>query len=442
MAQTKPTSQDLAFVNSVNEAILEQTPRGASSLLWFMVLFVVAAIGWASWATLDELVRAEGEIIPSQQLQVVQNLEGGILSEVLVSEGDVVSMGQVLMRIEDERFSSSVRENEVRFWELAVKIARLQAESQGGEYTPVDGLPVEYANLELDEKRLMEARSKELITNQDVLSAQLQQRKQELIEARDRLQQVSNSYKLLQRELAITEPLFAEGVIAEVEVLRLKRQVSDLKGEQSAISLSLPRLESSVDEIEQRLSELRFKFQSLARSEYNELLAERSRLSETLNGMQDRIRRTEVRSPLNGTIKELMLKTRNAVVKPGDPLLSIVPSEDRLLVEAKLAPADIGHLELGQKARMNVSAYDFSIYGGAEGSLLYISPSTFLNEQGEAYFLARFALDDPFLDAVNQRLPLMAGMTVSVDVLTGKRTVLDYLMKPILKARSKALTEP
>ena len=442
MAQSKPNAQDLAFVNSVNEAILEQSPRGASLLLWFAVLFFVVAIGWASWATLDELVRAEGEIIPSQQLQIVQNLEGGILSEVLVAEGDTVESGQVLMRIVDQRFASSVRENEVRFWELAVKIARLQAESQGAEYRPVEGLPEEFITLELDEQRLMDARSKELDTNQEVLSAQLQQRKQELIEARDRLQQVSNSYQLLQRELAITEPLFAEGVIAEVEVLRLKRQVSDLKGERSAISLSLPRIESSVVEMEQRLSEMRFTFQSVARSEYNELLAERSRLSEMLGGMQDRIRRTEVRSPLNGTIKELMLNTRNAVVKPGDPLLSIVPIEDRLLVEAKFAPADIGHLEIGQQARMKVSAYDFSIYGGAKGTLNYLSPSTFLNEQGEAYYLARFALEDEYLDADNQRLPLMAGMTVGVDVLTGKRTVLDYLMKPILKARSMALTEP
>ena len=435
-------SEDLDYANSVNQAILEQAPRGATLLLWAMALFLTAAVVWANWAELDEVVRGQGEIIPSKQLQVVQNLEGGIVSEILVREGDLVEAGQVVMRIEDQRFSSSVRENEVRYFELAAKLARLKAEADGAEYQSPNAMPAEYRSLEVEELALMRARADELASNLEVLTSQQSQKQQELIEAKSRLTQVSDSYQLLLRELEITEPLLKEGVISEVEFLRLKRQVNDLKGERSSIQLSLPRVEASVAEIEKRIKELGHQFKSTARSEYNELLAEQTRLEQALSGMQDRMRRTEVRSPLKGTVKEVMVNTVDGVVKPGDSLISVVPWEDKLIVEAKLSPADIGHLRVGQKAVVKVSAYDFSIYGGAPANLNYISASTFLNEKEEAYFLVRLETENSYLNEQQKLLPLMAGMTVSVDVLTGKKTVMDYLLKPILKAKNSALREP
>ena len=435
-------SEDLDYANSVNQAILEQAPRGATLLLWAMALFLTAAVVWANWAELDEVVRGQGEIIPSKQLQVVQNLEGGIVSEILVREGDLVEAGQVVMRIEDQRFSSSVRENEVRYFELAAKLARLKAEADGAEYQSPNAMPAEYRSLEVEELALMRARADELASNLEVLTSQQNQKQQELIEAKSRLTQVSDSYQLLLRELEITEPLLKEGVISEVEFLRLKRQVNDLKGERSSIQLSLPRVEASVAEIEKRIKELGHQFKSTARSEYNELLAEQTRLEQALSGMQDRMRRTEVRSPLKGTVKEVMVNTVDGVVKPGDSLISVVPWEDKLIVEAKLSPADIGHLRVGQKAVVKVSAYDFSIYGGAPANLNYISASTFLNEKEEAYFLVRLETENSYLNEQQKLLPLMAGMTVSVDVLTGKKTVMDYLLKPILKAKNSALREP
>jgi adhesin transport system membrane fusion protein len=218
--------------------------------------------------------------------------------------------------------------------------------------------------------------------------------------------------------------------------------VNDLKGERSSIQLSLPRVEASVAEIEKRIKELGHQFKSTARSEYNELLAEQTRLEQALSGMQDRMRRTEVRSPLKGTVKEVMVNTVDGVVKPGDSLISVVPWEDKLIVEAKLSPADIGHLRVGQKAVVKVSAYDFSIYGSAPANLNYISASTFLNEKEEAYFLVRLETENSYLNEQQKLLPLMAGMTVDVDVLTGKKTVMDYLLKPILKAKNSALREP
>lgn len=437
----KIRQEDIAYVDSVNEAILEKTPKGASLLLWFSAAFICAAIGWAYWAELDELVRGEGEIIPSKQLQIIQNLEGGIVSEILVREGDLVEEGQALLRIEDKRFSSSVAENELRFYELTAKQARLKAEAEGQTFVPPSDFPQIYQIFIDSERQLFESRKRELAANQSVLEEQLSQREQELIEAESRLEQVRTSYQLLLRELRITEPLLAEGVISEVEYLRLRRQVNDLRGERSSIELSLPRIMSAIEEISNKKGEMELQFQNLARAELNETAAEVSRMEQALSGMQDRINRTEVRAPVKGTVKELMINTLDGVVRPGDELLSIVPWEDKLLIEARIRPSDIGRLRLGQNATVKVSAYDFSIYGGVDARLTFISPSTFLTEQNEAYFRVRLETDTPFLDE-DEELPLITGMTVGVDILTGKKTLLNYLLKPIIKSSSNALTEP
>ncbi|WP_432698023.1 HlyD family type I secretion periplasmic adaptor subunit [Marinobacterium sp. YM272] len=435
-----PRAEDLGYTSSISAAMLEQAPRGASLLLWSMALFIAAAIAWANWATLDEITRGDGEIIPSRQLQVVQNLEGGIVSEILVREGQLVEQGQVLMRIEDKRFVSSVEENRVRFLELQAKGARLNAEANNEELKLPEAFPDQYASMLDREVRLYNTRKSELEANLAVLSEQRQQREQELREAESRQGQVRRSYNLLLQEMRITEPLLSEGVISEVEYLRLRRQVNDLRGELSSIELSLPRIRSTIDEIDQKVKEMELQFRNKARSELNELEAEQARLQETLTGMQDRIRRTEVRAPIKGRVKQLLINTIGGVVRPGDQLLNIVPWEDKLLVETKIRPSDIGQLRVGQPAVVKVSAYDFAIYGGLPAELVYISPSTIVDEQDETYYLVRLETERPYLGD-EQEMPLIAGMTVSADIMTGKKTVLQYLLKPITRARERALTE-
>jgi adhesin transport system membrane fusion protein len=435
-----PRPEDLGYTSSLSEAILEQAPRGASALLWMMALFVAAAIAWANWATLDEITRGDGEIIPSRQLQVIQNLEGGIVSDILVREGELVEAGQVLMRIEDKRFVSSVKESEVRSLELQAKAARLEAEAEAKEMEPPGDFPEHYQYLVAQELNLYKTRQEELEANQAVLEQQRDQRRQELREAQSRLEQVRRSYNLLLREQRITEPLLGEGVISEVEYLRLRRQVNDLRGELSGIELSLPRIESKIEEIDQKRSELRLQFRNTARAELNEVLAEQARLRETLSGMQDRIQRTEVRAPMKGTVKQLLINTVDGVVRPGDPLLNIVPWEDKLLVEARIRPSDIGQLKVGQPAVVKVSAYDYAIYGGLPATLVYISPSTIVDEQDKTFYIVRLETERPYLGE-DQKMPLISGMTVSVDIITGEKTVLQYLLKPITRAKERALTE-
>ncbi len=438
--EVQPYPEDLGYTSSISEAILEQAPRGASLLLWSMVLFLAAAIAWAAWAQLDEVTRGQGEIIPSRQLQVVQNLEGGIISEILVREGDLVEKGQVLLRIEDKRFVSSVKESQVRLQELGAKSARLFAEANGKEIVEPENYPQEYRYLLDQEIRLFNTRQDELKANMAVLEQQREQREQELREAESRQRQVSRSYGLLLREMRITEPLLKEGVISEVEYLRLQRQVNDLRGELTSIELSMPRIRSMIEEINKKRSEMDLQFRNTARAELNDVLAEQARLRETLSGMQDRIRRTEVRAPIKGTVKQLLVNTIDGVVRPGDPLLNIVPWEDKLLIEAKVRPSDIGQLKVGQKAIVKVSAYDYAIYGGVPAELVYISPSTIINDDKETFYVVRLETERPYLGD-DKKMPLIAGMTVSVDILTGKKSVLQYLLKPITRAREKALRE-
>jgi len=435
-------AEDIRYASSISEAMLEQAPRGASLLLWAGALFILLAIAWANWAQLDEIARGEGEIIPSHQLQVVQNLEGGIVSDILVREGEQVEQGDILMRIEDKRFASSFVENQVRRWELKARSARLLAEAGNTEFAISDSFPPEYTGLLDQERRLFQARQDELKTNLAVLEQQREQRQQELVEARGKVEQLRRSLGLLLRELRISEPLVREGVISEVEHLRLRRQVNDLRGEMSSIELSVPRIDSSINEIGQRMEEAELQFRNRARGELNEVVPEQVRMEQALTGMQDRISRTEVRAPIKGTVKQLMINTIGGVVKPGDPLLSIVPRGDKLLVEAHIKPSDIANICLEQPAVVKVSAYDFSIYGGLNAQVVFISPGTIMDPDSRIpYYLVRLETDQPYLGSQEAPLPLMAGMTVSADILTGRKTVMHYLLKPINRAKERALTE-
>ena len=437
----KLSTDDLLYMPSVSEAMLEQTPKGARMLLWSMVVFVIIAIAWANWATLDEISRGEGEIIPSKQLQIVQNLEGGIISDILVSEGDLVEKGQVLLRIDDTRFASSFKENKVRELELLAKAARLKAEAAGEPFVIPDDFPLEYKALIVQEQTLHVARNNELKATLDILEQQVAQKRQELRQAESKKTQLSRSYGLLNKEVKITQPLVSEGVISEVEFLRLRRQVNDLRGELDGVRLSIPRIKSSLSETKQKLAEAELQFISVARAELNEVLSEGSRLKEALNGMQDKITRTEVRAPVKGTVKQLLVNTIEGVIQPGDELINIIPWEDTLLVEAKLKPSDIAQVNAGQRAVIKVSAYDFSIYGGVDAEVSFVSPSTVLDEEGMPHYIVRLKTDKPYIGKEKALLPLISGMTVSVDIMTGKKTVMDYLLKPILKGKNRALTE-
>lgn len=435
------SARDIDFVSHSDAAILEQSPKGGRYILWAVALFLVIAFLWAGWAELDEVARGEGKVIPSRQVQVIQNLEGGILSELLVAEGDIVESGQVLLRIDDTRFSSTLRESRLHYLTLVAKAARLSAEAEGVEFVAPEEVVAERPELAKQERALFLNRVTELDNNLEIGRQQAAQRQQELDELVSKREQLERSYELLLRELTITKPLMAQGVVSEVEVLRLERQVNEMAGELRGTKIAIPKAESRYAEANNKLEEIQIRFRNEARLELSEAVAELSRISESNRALEDRVRRTAVLSPVRGTVKQILVNTVGGVIQPGMDVMEIVPLDDSLLLEAQVRPADIAFLHPGQRAVVKFSAYDFAIYGGLQANVEHISADTINDERGDSYYLVRVRTEKSFLGTEQNPLPIIPGMVGTVDILTGKKTVLNYLLKPVLRAKGRALTE-
>jgi len=420
----------------------ELRPRLFSHLLlWSIIVFVAVALAWSYYAEIDEVTRGSGKVIPSRQIQVVQNLEGGIVSELLVKEGDQVKPQQVLLRIDDTRFASSFQENQLQVYALQAKIARLQAESKNQIFSLPDHLEAQAQNFWLSEQTLYHSRRQELESAIAVLKQQLAQKKQEIQESRSRQGHLQRSYNLANKELKITRPLVKQGVMSEVELLRLERQVNELKGDMESNRLAIPRAQSALAEVKDKIEEIKVTFRTAATTELNRHQAQLSQMQASTSALEDRVTRTAVRSPVKGTIKKLKVNTIGGVVQPGMDLVEIVPLEDSLLIEAQIRPADIAFLHPGQNAMVKFTAYDFSIFGGLSARLEHISADSIVNERGEAFFLIRVRTERNYLGNQQNSLPIIPGMTISVDILTGRKTILNYLLKPLNRMRERALRE-
>ncbi|ODN66315.1 MULTISPECIES: HlyD family type I secretion periplasmic adaptor subunit [Methylophaga] len=441
MAWSKKNNEDISFMSEISAATMASTHWGGHVLLLLIAAFIGTALWWASVAAIDEVTRGQGKVVPSSKVQVIQNLEGGILADVLVSEGQLVEKDDILLRIDDTRFSSSFRESQLKYWELVARTARLAAESEGKPLELPAALIEAQPALVAEERSLYQSRQLQLQTTIDVLKRQAEQRRQELVEKQARQEQLSRSFELSNQELQMSEPLVAAGVMSEVELLRLRRTVNDLRGEMDSNRLAIPRIRSSMDEVQQKINEATTRFKSEAARELSDVRAEMARTEESVSALADRVTRTNVRSPMKGTIKRLMINTIGGVIQPGMDLVEIVPLEDNLLIEAQIRPADIAFLRPGQEAMVKFTAYDFSIYGGLQAKLERISADTITNDEDESFYLIYLRTEQNYIKSSLGELGIIPGMTVTVDILTGEKTVLDYLLKPILKAKNEALRE-
>jgi adhesin transport system membrane fusion protein len=419
-----------------------QGPRPFAHVLLVVIVAFFASFGaWAHWATLEEVTRGEGKVIPSSHVQVVQNLEGGIVAAILVREGEIVDQGQVLLRIDDVRAQSDLRESGQRHLALLGAIARLRSEIEGLGLVFPDEVHAEAPGVARNEQALFEARRMALESNLGILGQQAEQRDRELDELRARLRHAERSHQLALDEWEITQPLAESHVVPKLDMLRLERQINDLEGQLDTTRLGIARVEAARREAYQRIDEEQLRFRAEAQRELNTVQAEADAMAAAMGAESDRLKRTDVRSPVRGTVKQLLVTTVGGVVQPGEDLVEIVPLEDTLLVEAQIRPADIAFVRPGQAATVKITAYDFSIYGGLEGVVEDISADTIEDERGESFFRMRVRTADNTLQKGDEPLPIIPGMTTQVDVLTGEKTVLDYLLKPFLKAKQRALRE-
>jgi membrane fusion protein, adhesin transport system len=433
---------DLDFMPDVHAATRTRGRRFAYILTVLSLLFFAVMGTWAHYAVLDEVTRGEGTIIPSSRIQVIQNLEGGILAEILVHEGDIVEPGDALVRIENIVAQASLEDARSQYLSLLAIEARLVAEiEEAEEVTFPSAVENEAPIIASDQQRLFKARMRQLQAQVAVLKSQAQQRKQEVAEMASRRRQLEQSLSLSRDELAITAPLVQKGVMPRIELIRIERQVADLEGEIRTILTAIPRLQAAQQEANQRVQEMQYTAQTEASEELNKTRAELKSISQSLFAGQDRVTRTSVTSPVRGTVKDLKVNTVGGVIQPGEDIMEIVPLDDTLLVEARVRPADIAFLRPDQKAVIKVSAYDFSIYGGLTAKLERISADTIKDEEGESFYHVYLRTEENTISHNGEELPIIPGMTVTAEILTGEKSVLDYILKPILKAKDSALRE-
>ena len=434
-------AEDVDLATDIRSSILAQSPKGGRTILWAVLILFFAGLIWASVSEIEEVTRGMGKVIPASQIQVIQNLEGGIIAEILVKVGDVVQKDQLLLRIDETRFSSSFQQNRSKYLANKAKAARLQAETSGTTFSvPLDVMK-EAPEIGAREQQLYLSRQSELRSSIDIKQEQIIQRTNELKELNVRLTELNKTYNLYKKELALLKPLVAQGAVSEMEVLQTERKASEMQGDIETTRQAIPRVRSKIDESQGALRELRLSFVNKAKAELNEVSSQLGEDAATSIALKDRLDRTSVRSPVNGTVNRLLINTVGGVVQPGMNLVEVVPIEGTLLIEAKIKPSDIAFLRPTQKAMVKFTAYDYTIYGGLDAKLEQIGADSITDDKGNSYYLVHLRTDKSYLGPKNKPLPIMPGMIATVDNLTGKKTVLSYLLKPVLRAKHMALRE-
>ena len=438
-------TEDLDYATEYTSALHSGVPKSLRRLVIIVLLMIAVLVGWANWAQLDEVARGEGRVVASGRNQLLQSLEGGIVEEILVKTGDHVKRGDVLVRINDIGFSSDLGEIESKRLNLMAQIARLEHETD----RQAQGVPEFPALLQQrapklveSELRLFKARRQSLNVQINILNERVQQKQRELAEIRINLRRLEANLKLALEEEEIKAPLAKSGVVPKTDVIRLQREISDLRGQIDTAKESIPRLEAGIREAEGQVEEQRLRYLQEAQAELGQRLAEQAIVKEAIRAARDKVQRADIRAPVDGIVNALNANTVGGVVRAGEILAEIVPLEAALRVEARIKPSDIAFVHPQQEAVVKITAYDFSIYGGLDGVVEKISPDSSVDEATrEVFYTVTIKTLQNELAGKKQRLSIFPGMVASVDILTGKKSVLDYLLKPINKAREEALRE-
>ncbi|MDP3743884.1 MAG: HlyD family type I secretion periplasmic adaptor subunit [Methylotenera sp.] len=432
------TKEDLHWDDEADLAILEQTPVKARLLLYAVAATLAVFLLWAWFAKVDEVTRGEGRVIPSKQVQVIQSLDGGIVSEILVSEGQTVVVGTPLVRIDETRAVSSLRENQSQYLAFLAKQSRLRALAEGTAFDP----PVEVkkdAPETYDQEYALYVSSKdELQSSTEIARDQMVQREKELLEVQFRKEIAEKNHESANRELAANKPLLMSGAVSEIDILKLEREVTKARGDIDQARAQISRIQSSIGEARRKISEVQQTFKSKVRTELNDITARLNSVAEVSVSLKDKVNQSTLKSPVNGKVSRLFFNTVGGVIQPGKEVLEVVPTDDALILETKIQIKDIAFIRILQPAVVKLSAYDYTIYGTLDAIVEHISADSIVDEKGNAYYIVRVRT---LKSNLGKGLPIIPGMVAQVDIMTGKKTILSYLLKPVLKAKSYAFSE-
>lgn len=434
-------ARDYAFMRSLSAAVLEENPKQFRWVIFFWIFSISLFLLWASFSPIDEIVRGDGKVVPSGENQMIQHLEGGILEDILVKEGESVKADQILLKINNLKSASTYESMGYKAAQLRAKMVRLRAEVTNTEFTPTEDDLKEIPSQILQERNLFTSNKERVNAQLSGLNEQYTQKKNDKIETQGRIAEQKKALTYIQEEVKISAPLVAQGIKPKVEFLKLQRELSTLEERYNGMIASMPRLDAAISEIENKMKEVRSEFTTKAQIELNDAQTEYNRVTAESASFADQVVRTTLKSPINGVVQKLYVNTIGGVIKPGDNLIEIVPTEEGLLAEVKVKPSDIAFLYPGQEAIVKVTAYDFAIYGSLKGKVVTISPDSTTDKRDNTYYIVRVQTDKKYFGTEEKPLNITPGMTLNVDIITGKKTVMQYILKPILKAKQYMFTE-
>ncbi|AXX93477.1 secretion protein HylD [Malaciobacter molluscorum LMG 25693] len=442
--------EDLDFVYT-SYSYANEEPTYVSKIVFSIVVGVLTLfVLWASFAKIDEVAKGDGKVIPYDKVQSVQSFDGGIISEILIKEGQQVKKGDPLLKIDTTRFRSSFEENKQAYLSLMAVKVRLEAEANIDINKPIPKLEFPKEILEngqeyaASERSLLYSQYNELKSSVDVLKNQLGQKEQELKEVQYTIKNLRKSFRIIKEQRRTIQLLAQKGAKSKYDVLNIEKEYNKTSGDLDAALLSVPRSKLAIKEAKFKIEEKINTFKREASDTLQKTIGELNKVKAKLIADKDKVAKTILKSPVDGTVKQIYLNTIGGVVQSGMDLVEIVPNSSSLLVEAKIDPKDIAFINPSHKAIVKITAYDFSIYGGLDGKIVDISADSIVDKESKdqkSYYRVVVKTDKNFLEKDGRKLPIIPGMVASVDIITGKKTILDFILKPILKVKQNALTE-
>ncbi len=415
---------------------------GARRIILTSGMGIFVFFSWASFARVDEVTRGQGRVIPSSKAQIVQSSEPASIQNIVVRPGQAVRKGQLLVRLDDTESSSQLGQITAENRSLAARSDRLLREGVGGrspECTDASGAAQTECS---QEAALQSVRAATLRSRKSALNAAVEQRRRDYGEAQATITSLQSSLKLAQGQVDILAPLAAKSIVPQTELMDAQREASEIQGKLAAAQQAASRAQAAISEALAQSSEASLQFRQEALNERSQLAAKMAVNSESLRGAAGRVQRSELRSPVDGIVNDIQVTTVGGFVQAGQKIMQVVPVGDKLLVEARVSPKDIAFIKVNDRANVKVTAYDFAVYGGLNGKVVQISADSIYDEAAkEAYFSVVVETDRAFLQSGKRRLPISPGMICDVEIVTGKKSILSYLLKPLVRARSEALSE-
>ncbi|GAD30250.1 type I secretion membrane fusion, HlyD family protein [Photobacterium leiognathi lrivu.4.1] len=421
-------------------------------IVWLCSLLVIAIITWAAYSKLEEVVVGDGKVVPTQAIQKIQSLEGGIIEQVLVSPGEQVKQGQTLLILDDTRFRTAFQESDEHFRTLQAQIKRLKTELETVKVNTREKdwkkqITINHQALDFDDlskraqlnaKANYNERISQIESQLEEAQLTIEQQTEALRDAKSNTATLNSSLRLVNKEARMLEGAVKRGAVAEVELIQTRRDQVKIRGEIASSKVAQQKASAALREAIVMRRNLALEFRTSVQGQLNEATNQFAQLEDSQEGLADQLKRTEITAPMDGTIKDILVRSLGGVVKPGEPIMELVPNDSKLIVEARISPQDIAFVSKGLEATIKFTAYDFVVYGGRKGTVTYVSADALQTEDGTAYYRAHIQLhDDP-----DTRLQVIPGMQAMVDILTGEKTVLSYWLKPLLRAKASALREP